>query len=117
NFLRSKVSGALSGLALDAADPAARRAAIDALLKNPDASMKPLIDQARAKETDPTLKKRLDTLWAMTALHDSDAAKRLEAVQLVAARHDLDMNELLRPIVVKNADGTFAEPDARVRAA
>jgi urea transport system permease protein len=27
------------------------------------------------------------------------------------------MNELLRPIVVKNADGTFAEPDARVRAA
>ena len=27
------------------------------------------------------------------------------------------MNELLRPIVAKNADGSFAEPDARVRAA
>jgi len=117
NLLRSKVSGALSGLQLASPDIATRRAAIDELLKNADPSIKPLVDKARAKETDPALKKRLDTLWATTALHDTDPSKRLEAVQLVAARHDLDMNELLRPIVVKNADGTFAEPDARVRAA
>ena len=117
NLLRAKVSGALSGLQLSSPDIEKRRAAIDALLKNADPSIKPLVDKARAQETDPTLKKRLDTLWATTALHDTDPNKRLEAVQLVAARHDLDMNELLRPIVVKNADGTFAEPDARVRAA
>jgi urea transport system permease protein len=117
NLLRSKVSGALSGLQLASPDIAVRRAAIDELLKNADPSIKPLVDKARAKETDPALKKRLDTLWATTALHDTDPSKRLEAVQLVAARHDLDMNELLRPIVVKNADGTFVEPDARVRAA
>jgi urea transport system permease protein len=117
NLLRAKVSGALSGLQLSSPDIEKRRAAIDELLKNADPSIKPLVDKARAKETDPTLKKRLDTLWATTALHDTDPNKRLEAVQLVAARHDLDMNELLRPIVVKNTDGTFAEPDARVRAA
>ena len=117
NLLRAKVSGALSGLQLSSPDIEKRRAAIDALLKNADPSIKPLVDKARAQETDPTLKKRLDTLWATTALHDTDPNKRLEAVQLVAARHDLDMNELLRPIVVKNADGTFAEPDARVREA
>jgi urea transport system permease protein len=117
NLLRSKVSGALSGLQLASPDIATRRAAIDELLKNADPSIKPLVDKARAKETDPALKKRLDTLWATTALHDTDANKRLEAVQLVAARHDLDMNELLRPIVAKNADGTFNEPDERVRAA
>jgi urea transport system permease protein len=117
NLLRSKVSGALSGLQLASPDIAVRRAAIDELLKNADPSIKPLVDKARAKETDPALKKRLDTLWATTALHDTDPSKRLEAVQLVAARHDLDMNELLRPIVAKNADGTFSEADARVRAA
>jgi urea transport system permease protein len=117
NLLRSKVAGALSGLQLASPDIEKRRAAIDELLKNADPSIKPLVDKARAQETDPALKKRLDTLWATTALHDTDANKRLEAVQLVAARHDLDMNELLRPIVVKNTDGTFAEPDARVRAA
>ncbi|CAB3760391.1 urea ABC transporter permease subunit UrtB [Paraburkholderia humisilvae] len=117
NLLRSKVAGALSGLQLASPDLDTRRAAIAELLKNPDIAMKPMIDAARAKETDPALKRRLDVLWAMTALHDPDGAKRLEAVQLVAARHDLDMNELLRPIVAKKPDGSFAEPDERVRAA
>jgi urea transport system permease protein len=117
NLLRSKVAGALSGLELSSPDIGKRRAAIDELLKNADPSIKPLVDKARATETDPVLKKRLDTLWATTALHDPDANKRLEAVQLVAARHDLDMNELLRPIVEKKADGTFNEPDQRVRSA
>lgn len=116
NLLRSKVTGALSGLQLDSPDLDTRRTAVAELLKNPDPAMKPLIDAARAKETDPTLKKRLDTLWAMTALHNPDAATRLEAVKLVAARHDLDMYELLRPLVAKKPDGSFAESDANVRA-
>ncbi|WP_250499797.1 urea ABC transporter permease subunit UrtB [Caballeronia sp. GAWG1-5s-s] len=117
NQLRTKVAGALSGLQLASPDLGKRREAVAALLKNPDASMKPLIGRARAAETDPELKKRLDTLWAMTALHDPDVNKRLEAAQLVAARHDLDMYELLRPIVAKKTDGSFNEPDERVRAA
>ncbi|MEX3953208.1 urea ABC transporter permease subunit UrtB [Paraburkholderia sp. EG287B] len=117
NLLRSKVAGAVSGLQLASPDLEMRRAAIDGLLKNPDPAMKPLIDAARAKETDPALKRRLDTLWAMTALHDPNAATRLEAAKLVAARHDLDMYELLRPLVAKNASGAYSEPDADVRAA
>ncbi|MDE1182955.1 urea ABC transporter permease subunit UrtB [Paraburkholderia sp.] len=117
NFLRSKVAGALSGLQLDSPDTTQRSAAIEALLKNPDPSMKPMIDAARAKESDPKLKARLDTLWAMTALHDTDPANRLEAVKLVAARHNLEMNELLRPLVAKKPDGTFVESDTAVRAA
>ncbi len=117
NLLRTKVAGALAGLQLASPDLATRRAAVDALLNSPDPAMKPLIDSARAKETDPGLKRRLDTLWATTALSDHDAAKRLEATQLVAARHDPDMYALLRPLVAKRADGTFAEPDARVREA
>jgi urea transport system permease protein len=115
NLLRSKVAGALSGLQLNSPDLETRRAAISALLQNPDPAMKPMIDAARAKETDPQLKRRLDTLWAMSALSDKDPDKRLEAARLVAARHDLDMYELLRPLVAKHPDGTFAEPDARVR--
>ncbi|MEX3825276.1 urea ABC transporter permease subunit UrtB, partial [Paraburkholderia sp. BR14262] len=117
NLLRSKVAGAVSGLQLASPDLETRRAAIAGLLKNPDPAMKPMIDAARAKETDPALKRRLDTLWAMTALHDPNAATRLEAAKLVAARHDLDMYELLRPLVAKNASGAYNEPDADVRAA
>ncbi|CAD6509109.1 hypothetical protein LMG27952_00246 [Paraburkholderia hiiakae] len=117
NLLRSKVAGAVSGLQLASPDLETRRAAVAELLKNPDPAMKPMIDAARATETDPALKRRLDTLWAMTALHDPNAATRLEAAKLVAARHDLDMYELLRPLVAKNASGAYNEPDADVRAA
>jgi urea transport system permease protein len=117
NLLRARVAGALSAMQLSSPDLETRRAAIAALLKEPNESFKPLVDAARAKETDPTLKHRLDVLWAMTSLHNTDPAKRLEAVQLVAARHDMEMNELLLPIVAKKPDGTFLEPDAKVRAA
>ncbi|RQH08402.1 urea ABC transporter permease subunit UrtB [Paraburkholderia dinghuensis] len=117
NLLRSKVAGAVSGLQLASPDIETRRAAIAGLLKNPDPAMKPMIDAARAKETDPTLKRRLDVLWAMSALHDPDAAARREAAKLVASRHDLDMYELLRPLVAKTSAGAWAEPDAQVRAA
>ncbi|PMS36964.1 urea ABC transporter permease subunit UrtB [Trinickia symbiotica] len=117
NSLRTKVAGALAGLQLASPDLATRRVAVDALLSNPDPAMKPLIDSARAKETDPVLKHRLDTLWATTALSDRDPAKRLEATELVAARHDPDTYALLRPLVAKRPDRTFAEPDARVREA
>lgn len=117
NLLRGKVARALAGLRLASPDPAVRRAAVDELLANPNASMKPFVEAARAKETDPALKRRLDALWATTALTDPDPAKRLEAVELVAARHDLDFYSLLQPLVAKRADGSFAEPDVRVRAA
>ena len=98
NLLRNKVTHALAGMQLMSPDLAVRRAAADTLLANPDASMKPFIEAARAKETDPVLKRRLDVLWATTSLTDSDAAKRLEAVELVAARHDLDLFPLLRAL-------------------
>lgn len=117
NLLRNKVAQACAGAQLSAPDLAVRRHAADTLLANPDASMKPYIEAARAKETDPALKRRLDVLWAMTALSDSDPSKRLEAVQVVAARHDVELYPLLRPLVAKRADGSFAEPDARVRTA
>jgi len=117
NLLRSKVAGAVSGLRLASPDIDTRRAAIAQLLKDPDPAMKPMIDAARAKETDPALKRRLDVLWAMTALHNPDAATRREAAKLVAARRDLDMYELLRPLVAKTSTGVWAEPDAQVRAA
>lgn len=116
NLLRAKVAGALAGLQLASPDAAARGAAIDTLLKNPDPSMKSLIDAARAREADPALKQRLDTLWSMTALHAPDAATRLEAVKLVAARKDPGMYELLRPLTAKSATGAWQEPDPQVRA-
>ncbi|GAA4338651.1 urea ABC transporter permease subunit UrtB [Pigmentiphaga soli] len=112
NRLRGVVAGAQAALGLKAADPAARAAAVDTLLQsNPDAGFKPLVDAARQRETDPAVKDKLETLWAMTALHDPDPAARLEAVKLVAARGRLEMRPLLQPLA------GASETDAKVRAA
>ncbi|MGI4900934.1 MAG: urea ABC transporter permease subunit UrtB, partial [Janthinobacterium lividum] len=118
NLLRARIDAGIAALQLSSPDLTVRRAATAALLKTPpQPSLKTPVARARDKETDPTLKKQLDTLWAMTAMHDPDAATRLEAVELVAARRNLEMTELFVPFVTKNADGSYAEPDPAVRAA
>lgn len=117
NVLRNRVSGGLSAVQLSSPDLTTRRAAVETLLHNPDASFKAQVDRARSRETDPALKKRLDTLWAMTALHNPDPSLRLQAVLLLNARRNLEVGELLRPLLAKNSDGSYTEPDAAVRRA
>ncbi|VVD92999.1 urea ABC transporter permease subunit UrtB [Pandoraea capi] len=117
NVLRAKVATAAAAGALLSPDHDARAQAIDTMLQNPSPAFKALIEQARQKETDPALRKRLDQLWAQTALHDADPKKRREAIDLIAAAGDPQMRDLLLPIVAKQADGTYAEPDATVRSA
>jgi len=117
NVLRNRVNSGLAAVQLTSSDLATRRAAVETLLQNPEESLKPLVDQARSRETDSALKKRLDTLWAMTALHNHDPAQRLQAVLLLNARHNLEVGELLRPLLLKKPDGSYTEPDVTVRQA
>lgn len=117
NVLRAKVGTAAAAGALLSTDHDARAKAVATMLQNPDPAFKTLIEQARAKETDPALKQQLDQLWAQSALHDASPAKRREAIELIAAAGDPQMRDLLLPIVAKQPDGTFAEPDAGVRSA
>jgi len=117
NVLRSKVAALASADQLSATDPTARSAAIEAMLRNPDPAAVAQVDAALAREKDPALHARLETLWAMTALHDPSAARRLQAVNLIASTHRISSLELLRPLTLKTATGAEVEPDQAVRAA
>jgi urea transport system permease protein len=117
NNLRSRVKSGLSGIRLQSPDRAERESAINQILANPVPVLKPLIEAARAKETDANLKGRLNQLWALTALQDPDPAKRLEAVQLIADRHDPQLRGLVTPLIEKKPDGTYTETDPKIRAA
>ncbi len=110
NVLRARVAAAAAGLQLRAPDPAVRGRAIDALLGRPDPSLRPYVDAARAAEKEPTLKGRLDQLWALTALGDPDPAKRAEAVRLIGDRGDPRFRSLLKPLVNTPGD---ADPGVR----
>jgi len=117
NVLRSKVAALASADQLSSADPTARGAAIEAMLRNPDPAAAAQVDVALAREKDPALHARLETLWAMTALHDPSAARRLQAVNLISSTHRISSLELLRPLTLKTAAGGDLEPDPAVRAA
>jgi urea transport system permease protein len=117
NNLRSRVESGLSGIRMQSPDRATREAAINQVLANSEPALKPLIEAARAKETDPVLKGRLDQLWALTGLQDPDPAKRLDAIRLISERHDPQLRGLVAPLIEKKPDGTYVETDEKVRAA
>lgn len=117
NLLRSQISESVNALQLQAEDPSVRARAIDGIFKEPDPSLKPVIDAARAKEKDPILKGKLDQLWALTALQDPEVEERLKAVKLIGDLGDPQMEGLLLPLTVKKTDGSYNEPDPKVRTA
>ncbi|MGA8657623.1 MAG: urea ABC transporter permease subunit UrtB [Chthoniobacterales bacterium] len=117
NVLRAKVAKGLAAVRLQSPDPSLRASAIDALMSDPDPSLNSMVEVARTKELDPALRKRLDQLWAMTALHDPEPKHRVQAATLIAQRHDPQLRTLLDPLLEKKPDGSYAESDAEVRKA
>lgn len=117
NVLRSRVAKGLAAVQLQSPDRSARSSAIDALMGDPDPSLNSMVEVARTKELDPALRKRLDQLWAITALHDPDSRRRVQAATLIAQRHDPQLRTLLDPLLEKKPDGSYAESDGEVRKA
>ena len=117
NVLRARVSRGLARVELKSSDKVLREQAVNTLSNDPDPSFNADVQAAREHETDPGLRKRLDQLWAMTALRDPDPVHRAEAVRLIAQRHDPQLRTLIAPLVSTKSDGSFVEPDAQVRKA
>ena len=117
NVLRARVSRGLARVELKSSDKVLREQAVNTLSNDPDPSFNADVQAVREHETDPALRKRLDQLWAMTALRDPDPVHRAEAVSLIAQRHDPQLRTLIAPLVSTKSDGSFVEPDAQVRKA
>jgi len=118
NRLRGAVQAALSGLALLAPARETRLAAVHALQKqDPDPAQAPLLRQALAHETDADIKTQLAQLVARADLGSTDPARRLAAVTALADSGDASLRPQLQAMLAQNPDGSFAEPDAALRAA
>ncbi len=117
NVLRERVTRGLARVDLESPDKTLRAQAIATLLSDPDPAFNSAVEAARQHETDPGLRKRLDQLWAMTALRDPDPQRRATAVELIARRHDPQLRTLIAPLLEKGPDGRFVELDAGVRKA
>ena len=117
NRVRARLDAALAALDLLASDMTVRASAIAALEKGADPSLAPLIEAAYAKEADKALKSRLAVVRAASRIASVDRGARLEAIAQLSESDNAATRLLLLPLLEKDHDGRFQEPDAEVRAA
>jgi len=98
NRLRNKISAALGGLTLMAADPNRRYDAAQAVFRSREQSALPVLEQALAKETDARAKRALSEARAAVILTSPDAklADKIAAIPVIGDRGDQDALGLLQ---------------------
>jgi len=97
NAVRSAIDAALGVLRLFSPDASVRLAAAEAVFLSRDPAALPALDRALAKETDTSVKRRMEQARAAALLASADAteAQRLDAVATLRARGDIEARSTL----------------------
>ncbi len=117
NRIRGEVSAALAALRLGSSDRAERLAAARELQGSDNEDALPIVERAMAKEADPEIKSILALAGASLALKSSEPDLRARAARALAASSDPQVRQLLATMLTKQEDGSYNEPDEKVRAA
>ena len=112
-FLRTTV--ARFGLANP--DPAVRLDAVTDMVRSLDDATVDLLRQRVSKETDPAVKREIETGLALAALDAGDATTRLQAVATLSDRLSPEVRNRLAAMIEGAPDGSVAERDPAVRSA
>jgi urea transport system permease protein len=123
NAVRGAMDAALGSLRLFSPDAAVRLTAAEAVFKSHDPAALPALERAIAKESDKTVRQRMEQARAaaLLASADADEQERLDAVALLGARADIDSRSLLAgltgqpPAVAVAVDVTIAAIDRRLQ--
>jgi urea transport system permease protein len=97
NAVRGAVEAALGSLRLFAADRGTRLTAAEAVFRSRDPAALPALDRALARETDATVRTRMQQARAAAILLATDASEseRLAAVAVLRARGDIEARSTL----------------------
>ncbi|HET6146693.1 MAG TPA: urea ABC transporter permease subunit UrtB [Polyangia bacterium] len=117
NSIRRLALPVVAQLQLGSPDQALRLAAAEELAKRGSPEATALLRQALRKEQVESVRKALALAVAHADLQSANADDRLAAIELInKTSSDTFLSELQR-LTGRNSDGSFAEPDPRVRAA
>ncbi len=117
NLVRGEIDLGIAALDLEAPERETRLAAAKELQGADNEELLPIIERALAKESDAEVQGVLALAGAALGLKSPDAEHRLKAAHALARSDDPQVRQLLATLVTANGDGSFAEADARVRAA
>jgi len=117
NQLRKVLKSTIAGFDLSAPDRDVRLAAVNEMLRSLDEDALAVLRERAAAEKDPEVKEAMTAALAIGDLNSPDAQVRLAAVERLAGSLNPAVYNRLTAIAARGDDGTFAEPDERVRSA
>ncbi len=117
NRVRGEIGAAIAALKLGSPDRTTRLGAAKELQGTDNEDALPIIQRALARETDDEVRQALQQAGASLALKSEDPERRLAAARELADSSDPQVRQLLATMVTRERDGSYGEPDARVRAA
>jgi urea transport system permease protein len=117
NALRRELRTTVAHFSLSSPDAAVRLDAVREMSKSLDEPTVAMLRERLGAEKDATVRREIATGLALAALDGSDAGARLQAVGTLKQSLSQDVRNRLAQLLEKSPDGSFAEPDERVRSA
>jgi urea transport system permease protein len=117
NGVRRVLTPLIAHLQLESEDPSVRRTAVDELAKRASPEDAGALREALTREKDPEVKRAIVTALAELDLANDDPAQRIAAVEAIGSTGSLRLRPKLQGLLSHHGDGSWAEPDAGVRAA
>jgi len=115
NSLRKTLRSAVASFALSDPDAGVRLAAVREMLRSIDDDSVAILRASMEKESDADVRKAMHEGLALADLDSAEADTRLTAVAALKDSLSPDVYNRLTAMVTAAEDGTFAEPDERVR--
>jgi urea transport system permease protein len=117
NRVRGALQSALSAFALFSSDHDTRLKAARGMESSTSESLLPMLSKALEKEVDPQVRASLEQTRAGIAIKSADPALRLAAVKVLGESNQQRTKTLLLPLLEKDSNDRFVEPDEKVREA
>jgi urea transport system permease protein len=117
NRVRNVIGAALASLRLFSTDRGQRLDAARELQQRPDQALLPRLQESLDRERDAEVRQELVAAAALIQINSPDAQVRLTALESFGRSARRDVLTTLERLTATRADGSFVEPDERVRAA
>jgi len=117
NGVRRVLDPLITRLQLRSPDPVVRLAAVEGLSKRASGDDAAALREALDREKDGAVHRAIVSALAELDLASDDAQKRLGAIEAIEHTGSMRLRSKLQSLTLRGDDGSFSEPDARVRAA
>ncbi|WP_414717468.1 urea ABC transporter permease subunit UrtB [Steroidobacter sp.] len=117
NQLRRTLRSALASFDLTDPDAEVRLGAVNEMLRSLDADSISILRARQQDEKDESVRQAIRTGLAIADLSHEDAARRLSAVEQLKGSLNPEVFNRLTALVSTSDDGSYAEPDEKVRSA